>query len=170
MLTGIGTVLRDAPELTARQVPCARQPRRVVIDSRLEMPLDARILKGEPPVIFAAVADPGRQARLESLGARVVMAPGPGRKTDLAAVVAHLGALGFNEVTVESGARLNGSLLRAGLVDELVLYLAPALLGDRAQGLFALPEFTHLGEALRPRIVDVRAVGGDLRITARLEA
>jgi diaminohydroxyphosphoribosylaminopyrimidine deaminase/5-amino-6-(5-phosphoribosylamino)uracil reductase len=76
---------------------------------------------------------------------------------------------GFNEVTVETGAKLNGSLLRAGLVDEIVLYLAPLLMGDAAQGLFALPEFAALAEAPRARVVDVRAVGADLRLTARLE-
>jgi len=78
-----------------------------------------------------------------------------------------LGEHGFNEVTVETGAKLNGSLLAAGVIDEIVLYLAPMLLGDAAQGLFALPEFTSLDQGLRPRIVDVRQVGADIRITAR---
>jgi diaminohydroxyphosphoribosylaminopyrimidine deaminase/5-amino-6-(5-phosphoribosylamino)uracil reductase len=169
LLTGIGTVLRDDPELTVRHVPCSRQPRRVVIDSRLDLPLAAKILQGSPPLVFTASEERARWRPLEDRGAEVILVPGPGGKTDLAEVARQLAAREFNEVTVETGAKLSGSLLRAGVVDEIVLYLAPMLLGDRAQGLFALPEFTRLDEALSPRITDVRAVGGDLRITARWE-
>ena len=169
MLTGIGTVLRDDPELTVRHVPCSRQPRRVVIDSRLDLPVSARILSGEPPLVLTVSEDRARREALEARGAEVVIVPAEGGKTDLAAVARLLAERGFNEVTVETGAKLNGSLFRAGVVDEIVLYLAPMLLGDAAQGLFALPAFERLGEAIRPRIVDVRAVGDDVRITARLE-
>ena len=170
MLTGIGTVLRDDPELTVRHVPCVRQPRRVLIDSRLDIPPTAKILHGEPPIIFTVSEDAAKRRVLEALGAEVLTAPTdpskPG-KTDLAAIARVLGEHGFNEVTVETGAKLNGSLLAAGVIDEIVLYLAPMLLGDAAQGLFALPEFTSLDQGLRPRIVDVRQVGADIRITAR---
>lgn len=169
MLTGIGTVLRDDPQLTVRHVPCGRQPRRVVIDSRLELPPGARILEGEPPLVLTVSEDRARRAALEARGAEVVTVAAEGGKTDLAAVARLLAERGFNEVTVETGAKLGGSLLRAGVVDEIVLYCAPLLMGDAAQGLFSLPAFTGLGQALRPRIVDVRAVGADLRITARLE-
>ena len=169
MLTGIGTVLRDDPELTVRHVPCLRQPRRVVIDSRLEIPAAARILDGDPPIVITVSEDRARRAALEARGAEVVTVAADGGKTDLAAVARLLAERGFNEVTVETGTKLNGSLLRAGVVDEIVLYFAPLLMGDSARGLFALPEFAELGQALRPRVVDVRAVGADLRITARLE-
>jgi diaminohydroxyphosphoribosylaminopyrimidine deaminase/5-amino-6-(5-phosphoribosylamino)uracil reductase len=171
MLTGIGTVLRDDPELTVRHVPALRQPRRIVIDSRLDIDPNAKILKGERPIIFTVSTDAAKRKRLTDLGAEVVDAPidpnKPG-KTDLAAVAQALGARGFNEVTVETGRQLNGSLLAAGVIDEIVLYLAPRILGDTAQGLFALPEFKHLDEAIHPRIVDVRAIGGDWRFTMRL--
>jgi len=170
MLTGIGTVLRDDPELTVRHVECSRQPRRVVIDSRLDMPLEAKILQGEPPIVFTVSGDAGKRKQIESRGAEVVQAPidpaKPG-KTDLAAIARLLGDRGFNEVTVETGARLNGSLLDAGIVDEIVLYLAPLIIGDTGQGLFALPEFERLDQALRPKVVDMRAVGEDWRFTMR---
>ena len=169
MLTGIGTVLRDDPELTVRHVPCKRQPRRVVIDSRLDMPLGAKILTGDPPLVLTVSEDAARRAALEAKGAEVVVVPKQGEKTDLAAVARLLAKRGFNEVTVETGGKLMGSLLQAGVVDELVLYYAPLILGDTAQGLFALPEFTRLDQALRPRIVDVRALGDDWRVVARME-
>jgi len=171
MLTGIGTVRADDPELTVRHVPSSRQPRRVIIDSRLEIDPAAKILKGEPPIIFTVSGDASKRKRLTDLGAEVVDAPlDPGKpgKTDLAAIAQALGARGFNEVTVETGRQLNGSLLAAGVIDEIVLYLAPRILGDTAQGLFALPEFKHLDEAIHTRIVDVRPVGDDWRVTMRL--
>ena len=171
MLTGIGTVLADDPQLTVRQVPCSRQPRRIVIDSRLDMKPEAKILQGEPPLVFTVSADKDKRRRLEALGAEVIDAPQdaakPG-KTDLTAIARELGARGFNEVTVETGSKLNGSLLAAGVVDEIVLYLAPMILGDTAQGLFALPGLERLDDARRVRIHDVRSVGEDLRITLRM--
>ena len=171
MLTGIGTVLRDDPELTVRHVPCSRQPRRVLIDSRLDIPPTAKILQGVAPIVFTVSQDRAKRERLLALGAEVLDAPEdrskPG-KTDLAAIARILGEHGFNEVTVETGAKLSGSLLAAGVIDEIVLYIAPMILGDSAQGLFAIPELKSLDAALRPTIVDVRQVGADIRITARI--
>ena len=170
ILTGSGTGMHDDPDLTVRYVSAARQPRRVLIDNRLEVSQMAKILKGDPPLIFTVSKDARRRKALEALGAEVVEAPmdryAQG-KSDLTAVVRELGARGFNEVTIETGGKLNGSLLAAGLVDELVLYFAPKILGDTAQGLFDLPEMTRLEQAILPRIVDVRNVGDDLRVTAR---
>ena len=171
MLTGIGTVLADDPELTVRHVPSKRQPRRVLIDNRLEVPLHAKILEGEPPIIFTVSDDAEKKKRLEALGAEVFVAhsdAGKPGKTDLSHVARELAAHGFNEVTVETGSRLNGSLLAAGVVDEIVLYLAPKVIGDSGQGLFALPELKSLDEAVKLEIVDMKTIGPDVRITARV--
>ena len=170
MLTGIGTVVADDPELTVRHVPCKRQPRRVVIDNRLGLPLGAKILSGDPPLVLTVSKDKAKRAALEAKGAEVVVVARQGEKCDLAAVAKLLGDRGFNEVTVETGGKLMGSLLRAGVVDEIVLYMAPLILGDTAQALFVLPEIASLDAALRPRIVDVRTIGPDVRITARFGA
>jgi diaminohydroxyphosphoribosylaminopyrimidine deaminase/5-amino-6-(5-phosphoribosylamino)uracil reductase len=167
ILTGIGTIVQDDPELTVRHVPCRRQPKRVVIDNRLEMPLTAKILAGEPPLVLTVSDDREKRAALEAKGAEVIVVAREGTKTDLGAVARLLGGRGFNEVMVETGGKLMGSLLRARVVDELVLYVAPVILGDTAQALFALPEIASLDEAMRPRIVDVRTIGPDVRITAR---
>lgn len=172
MLTGIGTVLRDDPQLNVRHVPSKRQPRVVLIDSRLDVSPDARLLKGERPLVFTVSRDADKRARLAGLGVEVIDAPeDPGKpgKTDLAAIARVLGQHHLNEVTVETGGKLMGSLLGAGIVDELVIYYAPMLIGDTGQGLFALPGFSSLEQAPRPRIVDVRAVGADWRLTARFE-
>jgi diaminohydroxyphosphoribosylaminopyrimidine deaminase/5-amino-6-(5-phosphoribosylamino)uracil reductase len=170
ILTGIGTVQRDDPDLTVRYVPVKRQPRRVMIDNRLEVLLSARILKGEPPIIFTVSKDVKRRKALEALGVEVVEAPLDRfaiGKADLSYVVRELAARGFNDVMVETGAKLNGSLLAAGAIDEIVLYVSPKILGDKALGLFDLPEMTRLEQAIVPRITDMRTVGEDLRITSR---
>ena len=166
MLTGIGTVIADNPRLTVRHVPCQRQPKRVVIDNRLDMPLTAKILEGDPPLILTVSDDAARRAALEARGAEVVRVAGEG-KSDLAAVAKVLGEHRFNEVTAETGGKLMGSLLAAGVVDELVIYYAPVILGDKSQAMFVLPEWTRLEEALRPRVVEVRNIGPDIRVTAR---
>jgi diaminohydroxyphosphoribosylaminopyrimidine deaminase/5-amino-6-(5-phosphoribosylamino)uracil reductase len=132
---------------------------------------DARILKGEPPIIFTVSEDAAKRQRLEALGVEVLKAPiDPAKegKTDLVAIARELGKHGFNEVTIETGAKLNGSLIAAGVIDEIVLYMAPKILGDTALGLFAIPELKRLADAQQLRITDVRNVGPELRVTARI--
>jgi diaminohydroxyphosphoribosylaminopyrimidine deaminase/5-amino-6-(5-phosphoribosylamino)uracil reductase len=167
VLTGFGTVRDDDPRLTVREIETPRQPLRVLVDSRLETPLDAKVLAGGDVLVFAAVADRGRIAALEDGGAEVVVLTNAGGKVDLEAMMAELGRRELNEVHVEAGFKLNGSLLRAGVVDELVIYLAPCLLGDAARGLFDLPALDDLGHRRALAIRDVRHVGTDLRIVAR---
>lgn len=167
VLTGIGTVRDDDPQLNVRAIPTERQPLRIVVDARLETPLNARLLDGGPVLIAAAVDNPERIAALQRRGADVVILPNAGGKVDLSALLLELGRRGINEVLAESGFKLNGSLLREGCVDELILYLAPALVGDAARGLFNLPALSSLNDKRQLSFHDVRQVGRDLRIIAR---
>ncbi|SIQ39430.1 diaminohydroxyphosphoribosylaminopyrimidine deaminase [Aromatoleum tolulyticum] len=167
VLTGIGTVRGDDPQLNVRAVPCERQPQRVLVDARLDVPLSARLLQGGKCLVAAAVADEGKIAALAERGVEVVVLPDTAGKVDLPALMLELGRRGFNEVHAEAGFKLNGSLLREGCVDEILLYMAPMLVGDTAQGLFNLPELAALDKAVRLDLRDVRRIGGDLRVIAR---
>jgi diaminohydroxyphosphoribosylaminopyrimidine deaminase/5-amino-6-(5-phosphoribosylamino)uracil reductase len=166
ILTGIGTVRDDDPSLTVRDVPCTRQPLRVVIDSRLDIPPSAKVLKGGALIITAA-GDPAKAGELRQRGVDVVALPDGAAKVDLAGALGELARWGVNEVLVESGARLNGALLAAGLVDELLIYQAPMLIGDKARGMFDLPELVDLSGARRLNIVERRQVGADTLLRAR---
>lgn len=167
VLTGIGTVKDDNPRLTVRDVPTTRQPLRVVIDSRLETPLDAAVLAGGPTLIAAAIEDVARVEALRARGAEVVVLPNPQGKVELPALLAELGRRGINDVLAEAGMKLNGSLLREGCVDELLIYQAPLILGDAARGMFGLEALTSLAGARRLEIVERRTLGVDQRIRAR---
>ena len=166
ILTGIGTVKSDDPQLNVRAVATPRQPRRIVIDSRLDISLDARILQGGGTWIVAAVSNPEKEAQLRALGAEVILLPNAEGKVDLPALMLELGRRQINELHVEAGSKLNGSLIREGCVDELLLYLAPSLIGD-AQGMFGLPALADLDHQYRLRFHEVRQVGDDVRILAR---
>jgi diaminohydroxyphosphoribosylaminopyrimidine deaminase/5-amino-6-(5-phosphoribosylamino)uracil reductase len=167
ILTGIGTVRDDDPQLNVRDVDTSRQPLKVVVDSRLELSLDALVLRDGNVLVAAAVDDAARVAALRQLGADVVLLPGPGDKVDLPALMVELGRRGINEVHAEAGFKLNGSLLQAGLVDELLLYLAPCLIGDAARGMFNLPPLESLDGKRSLVMRDARLVGTDLRLLAR---
>lgn len=168
VLTGIGTLLEDNPRLDVRLVTAHRQPDAVVVDSRLETPPDAAIFQpARNTLIYAAVRAPERQAALDAAGATVVHLPGPGGKVDLAAMLEDLGARGVNELHVEAGHKLNGSFIREALVDELLVYLAPKLLGEgRAMAHFGPLE--ALSQAVQLRFLSTELVGGDLRLLARI--
>ncbi len=168
ILTGSGTVLADDPALTVRMPGASRQPLRVVVDGRLRMPPDAQLLAGDGPVLVAAAADTPAAAQLRTRGADVVVLPSDAGRVDLPALLVELARREANEVLVEAGAGLNGALLAAGLVDELVLYMAPILMGDRARGLFHLPGLEKLADRVALEVQDVRAVGKDWRIVARI--
>ena len=168
ILTGIGTVRDDDPQLSVREVDTPRQPLRVVVDSKLDIPLTAKILRGGPVLVAAAVDDEKRANSLRATGAEVVVLPNPHGKVELSGLLEELGRRGINEVHVEAGFKLNGSLLREGLVDELLLYLAPCLIGHDASGLFNLPELASLDGKHRLQVRDLRQIGEDIRLIARL--
>ncbi|CAB3865198.1 bifunctional diaminohydroxyphosphoribosylaminopyrimidine deaminase/5-amino-6-(5-phosphoribosylamino)uracil reductase RibD [Achromobacter deleyi] len=168
VLTGIGTVLKDDPQLTVRSVATPRQPRRAVVDGRFELPEDARLIDGGEVIVFTARADAAKAARLAARNVRVVELPGqePDR-VDLPAMMRWFAAEQFNEVHVEAGAGLSGALVAAGCIDELLVYLAPMLLGDAA-GLVKLPLLERLEAAPRYEFIDAERVGADLRVRARV--
>ena len=168
VLTGIGTVLADDPALTVRLPDTNRQPLRVVLDSQLRTPAAARILEGPGSVLVLGVADaPERRAALAARGAEVQGVPDRNGQTDLGAVLQLLGQRGVNELWVEAGATLAGAFVTQGLFDELIVYVAPALLGAGARPLLELPPLRSLAQGQRLEFVDARIVGADLRITAR---
>lgn len=167
VLTGIGTVRDDDPRLSVREVATPRQPLRVVVDSRLETPLDARILQGGPVLVAAAVDGEKRADLLRAAGAEVLHLPNAAGKVDLKGLLEELARRGINEVHAEAGFKLNGSLMHEGLVDELLLYLAPCLIGDDAAGLFNLPALAALSDRHHLAINDLRRVGEDIRLLAR---
>ena len=171
ILTGFGTVKEDNPQLTVRGVDTGteplRQPLRVVIDSRLQIYPTARFLQGGNSLIVGAVEDRERIAALQAIGAEVLILPNANGKVDLHAMLQALGERGINEVHAEAGGKLNGSLLREGCVDEFLIYQAPMLMGDKAQGMFSLHELTELSQATRLKIMERTIIGEDLRILAR---
>lgn len=171
VLSGSGTVLADDPTLNVRIDGASRQPLRVVLDSQLRVPPSARVYGPEAPAaVFTASTDQGKRDSLLRRGVSVETVASTSAGLDLHAVLARLAALGANEVWVEAGARLSGALLSAQLVDELVIYLAPCLLGPQAQPLANLPLLRRLDERLLLRFDSVQPIGTDLRVIARRAA
>jgi diaminohydroxyphosphoribosylaminopyrimidine deaminase/5-amino-6-(5-phosphoribosylamino)uracil reductase len=166
ILTGIGTVKADDPQLNVRAVDTPRQPRRIVVDSKLDIDPKARVLEGGGTWVVAAVSDPEKEAALLAVGAEIIVLPNAAGKVDLPELMRELGRRQINELHVEAGGKLNGSLIREGCVDELLVYLAPVLLGD-AQGMFALPALTDLSRKHTLKFHEVKQIGADLRILAR---
>jgi len=172
VLTGIGTVLEDNPRLDVREVDTPRQPQLVVVDSRLETPPDAHLfIAGRAITIYAAEPNDAKKAALEARGATVVYCPSrqPGTegKVDLAAMLRDLATREINEVHVEAGHKLNGSLVREGLVDEFLLYLAPKLLGA-GRGMVNIGPLSELSQAVELEFWETAMIGPDLRILARI--
>ena len=167
ILTGIGTVEQDDPQLTVRGIDTPRQPQRVILDSALQISPKARVLTGGGSWIVTTAGDASREATLIATGAEIIRLPDQQGKVDLQALMRELGHRQINELHVEAGFKLNGSLLRAGVVDELLIYLAPCMLGP-AQGMARLPELQELEQRLSFRFHQTQAVGDDLRLLLRL--
>lgn len=169
VMTGIGTVLADDPSLTVRDERLAiegMQPLRVILDNSLRMPLSARMLTLPGKTAVFCVDDSNRPA-LEDAGVFVYVVPARDGNTDLDAVLGQLADLQINDVLAEAGHTLAGSLLVAGLVDELVIYQSPHIMGSQTQGMFTTPAWHHMSQRMQLDIVEVRRVGADTRITAR---
>ena len=180
ILTGIGTVLEDNPLLDIRlnlhaESPI-RMPHLVIVDSRLETPLDARLFEHSKPNsptprqvwIYAAIDNPAKRASLEALGARVTLLPNPDGKVDLNALLHDLARREVNELHVEAGHKLNGSLLREACVDEFLVYLAPQMLGS-GRGMAQWGPLDNLSQALRLEFTETQLIGKDLRVLAKVE-
>lgn len=170
ILTGVGTVLTDDPRLTVRRndLGAIEPPQRVVLDTALRLPAQARLLQEEGgTLVFCSRPDAERQRALQAAGATVEVVAERDGRPDPAAVMARLAALGVNELLVEAGPLVNGALLDAGLIDEIVVYLAPHVLGAEGRAMFAGRPLA--GMAARPQfeLTDLRRVGPDCRLTFR---
>ena len=170
VLTGIGTLRADDPQLNVRAVQTPRQPLKVLIDSRLEAPIEAKIFQSGTTLVFAGGPHPERAAALSARGAQIVVLPNANGKVELPDMLEELSRRGINELHVEAGSKLNGSLLREGCVDELLVYFAPLLIGDAGQAMFHLPEVIELAKAQRLTIAEVVPIGDDVRIRARINS
>lgn len=168
VLTGIGTVLDDDPRLDVRDVITPRQPHVVVVDSHLQTPTDALLfIAGRACYIYAATQNDQKKAALEARGATVIYLPNSQGKVDLKAMLHDLARRGVNELHVEAGNRLNGSFVREGLMDEILMYLAPKILGT-GRGLTNMGPFEAISEGLDLTFTSTDRVGPDLRIVARV--
>lgn len=170
ILTGIGTVLADNPRLNVRDVPTPCQPRIALVDSKLDIPLDAHVLKAPNGcLIYTCSTNQSKIEQLQALGATIIAMPNPHGKVDLAAMLRDLAQRGTNELHVEAGFKLNGSLIREGLVDEFLFYQAPKLLGTGAMGIASFGPLNELSEGLQLEFHTVARLGPDLRIVARVQ-
>lgn len=170
ILTGIGTVLEDNPRLNVREVETPRQPRIAVVDSKLDMPLDAHVLKAPSGcLIYTSSQDQSKIKALQALGATVIDMPNAAGKVDLAAMLRDLAQRGTNELHVEAGFKLNGSFIREGLVDEFLFYQAPKLLGTGAMGIANFGPLDALIQGVDLEFHDITRLGPDLRIIARVQ-
>ena len=169
IVTGIGSVLADDPSLNVREFDIGRQPLRVVVDSTLRMPPTAKMLSLPGSTLIVTARQHADDAdRLLAAGAEVLYLPAADGHVDLLGLMGHLAAREVNDLMVEAGARLCGALLAAGLIDEIVIYYAPHILGSTAHGMFAMPGLENMQQRHALKIQDVRAIGDDWRVTARV--
>ena len=167
IMTGAGTVLADDPAMTVRLEGATRQPLRVIIDSNLSTPTNATILQQPGETLILTCSDDEDAAQqLKQAGAQVVVMEKANGRVDLPAVLNYLAAQQVNEVLLETGATLSGAMLQAGLIDELIFYVAPVLMGDNARGLFKLPGLEQMSDRIELTIKEIHKVGNDLRIQA----
>lgn len=167
ILTGVGTVLADNPSLTVREIEVDRQPLRVIVDSQLRTPLNAKVLQNGRILIAFAVDVEDKADKLFEAGAELLCIPNEHGKVCLKTLLNHLASNEINEVLVEGGEGLNGALLAQKLIDELLIYYAPKLMGGAAKNMFAMPALTAMQQAVDLQILDVRHTGSDIRLRAK---
>lgn len=169
ILTGVGTVLADDPSMTVRLDDVAEQPLRVVVDTNLSMPTTAKMLKEKgKTVLMTCSANEHVAEALKDAGADIQMMPYCNTSVDLNSVLQQLSDMHINDVLLETGATLSGTMLQAGLIDELIIYMAPVLMGNEARGLFSVPGLNAMKDKIELDIIEQRIVGQDIRITAKV--
>jgi diaminohydroxyphosphoribosylaminopyrimidine deaminase / 5-amino-6-(5-phosphoribosylamino)uracil reductase len=167
ILTGIGTILKDNPSLTVRDLPIERQPISVVVDSDLRIPLSAKVLQN-PSVLIAFSRDHDNKAKaLVERGAALLCIPDEHSHVCLSSLLSHLASNEVNEVMVEGGELLNGALMRLKMIDELIIYYAPKLMGGDSKNMFAFSSLQAMADAIPINVTDIRMYGDDIRILAR---
>ena len=167
ILTGVGTVLADNPSMSVRGMDIGRQPLKVIVDSQLQTPASANILNGGNVLIAFANDAQNKAEQLLAAGAELLCIPNEQGRVCLKTLLSHLAGQQINEVVCEGGESLNGALMAQGLIDELLIYYAPKLMGCAAKGMFAMPEFTGMSQAIALDILDMRQIGADIRLRAK---
>lgn len=167
ILTGIGTILSDDPSMTVRSLDIGRQPLRVIVDSHLRISPQAKILQGGNTLIAFARDSENKADALLATGAQLLCIPNADYKVCLKTLLSHLAHMQINEVLVEGGEGLNGALLAQNLIDELLLYYAPKLMGSQAKGLFDMTALTQMNQAIALDVFDMRQIGCDIRLRAK---
>lgn len=167
IMTGIGTIIQDNPSLTVRELEIGRQPLCVIVDSQLRIPIDAKVLHNQHVLIAFATDAENKATQLTALGVELLCIPNEAGKVCLTSLLSHLASIEINELMVEAGEGLNGALMGLKLIDELVIYYAPKLMGNEGKGLFALPALQTMQEVINLTIDDVRQFGHDIRVLAK---
>jgi len=172
ILTGIGTVLNDDPSMTVRSINLSRQPLRVIVDSQLHISPHAKILQGGNTLIAYAQDPENKASEIIASGAELISLPtqydsNQQNKVCLKSLLSHLAQIQINEVLVEGGEKLNGALLAQNLIDELLIYYAPKLMGNEAKSLFAIPALTQMSQAIALNVTELRQIGADIRVRAQ---
>ena len=172
IITGIGTVLSDNPSMNVRlEDEEVLQPVRMVLDSKLQIPTDSKMLSLPGRTVVCTVSqDKQKTEAIEATGADVMHLSEENGNVSLSALMDYLCEVQANEVLLEAGSTLSGAFIKADMVDELVIYMAPTLLGDDARGLFSLPGLKEMKDRIDLDIIDMKAIGKDWRFTARVQA
>lgn len=168
VLTGIGTVRDDDPQMNVREVETPRQPLKILIDSKLEVSLEAKLLREGKILVVCGREDREKSAALRDRGIEVLTLPNVHGKVELKALMQELARRELNEIHAEAGFKLNGSLLSEGMIDELLVYMAPRLIGHEGLGMFSLPSLADLAAMPQLDIFDIARIGADLRLRARV--